>query len=282
MNINQQKAGETALSPAGIKTAWIPAGTFTMGSPPDEKGRVKDEGNQRQVTISRGFWIGVYPITQQEWARVRGSNPSEFSGNPAAGETQGRRPVEYVNWYDALVFANQLSIMEGLSPAYSIEGKTDPDEWLDMTEDALDTVEIAEGSQGWRLPTEAQWEYAARAGTAAAFSNGAQDWEDEASVDGIGWFEFNSDGMTHEVGLKQPNPWGLYDMHGNVWEWVWDRFDDYPAQAQTDPAGASLGPDRVYRGGSWANSVQGARSAARNVDDPFIRDPDLGLRLVRP
>ncbi|MCL1993325.1 MAG: formylglycine-generating enzyme family protein [Spirochaetes bacterium] len=283
-----RQAGETTVSPAGIKTAWIPAGAFTMGSPADEPGRrLERENSQRQVTISSGFWLGVYPITQEEWERVMGAgaNPSSFNDNPAAGEEQGRRPVEKVRWYDALVFANRLSIKEGFSPAYSISGSTNPDDWGDVPEgnnSIWDAVKTLPGSSGWRLPTEAQWEYAARAGTATAFSNGAADWEDSPSIDGIGWFKFNSGGITHAVGLKQPNAWGLYDMHGNVSEWVWDLYDEYSSQAQTNPAGASSGSFRVIRGGSWFGGAKNARSANRNSDGPSFRDSLLGLRLVRP
>ena len=282
-----RQAGDVTVSPAGIATAWIPAGTFTMGSPDDEIGRWVGEGPQRQVTISEGFWMGVYPVTQEQWERVMGWNPSHFSNNPAAGETQGRRPVETVSWYDAILFANRLSILEGLNPAYSIGGSTNPDDWgqvLDsMSLSAIwDAAELVAGSNGWRLPTEAQWEYAARAGTTTAFNNGAEDWKNQSEIEGIGWFNFNSGGMTREVGLKQPNPWGLHDIHGNVWEWVWDWFGTYPAQAQTDPSGASSGSDRVDRGGSWSDSAKHARSAVRSGGNPFLQWSNLGVRLVRP
>jgi len=283
-----RQAGDVIVSPTGIATAWIPAGTFTMGSPDDETGRRDSESPQRQVTISEGFWMGVFPVTQQQWEQVMGNNPSHFHANPAAGETQERRPVETVSWYDALVFANRLSILEGLSPAYSIGGSTNPDDWGEVPRDfwdfseTWDAAEIVPGANGWRLPTEAQWEYAARAGTQAAFSNGASDWQDNASIDGIGWFIFNAGGMTREVGLKQPNPWGLYDIHGNVFEWVWDWWGAYPNLAETDPAGASSGSSRVYRGGGWRSPAQEARSANRGGNSPGYYGAGTGLRLVRP
>jgi len=275
-----RQAGDVTVSPTSIALAWIPAGTFTMGNP----------GNsppQRQVTISEGFWIGVYPVTQQQWEQIMGNNPSYFQANPAGGETQGRRPVEQVSWYDALVFANRLSILEGLAPAYRIGGSTNPDDWGDapywVFSEIWDAVEIVPGSNGWRLPTEAQWEYAARAGTTTAFSNGVADWyEDIASLQATGWFHFNSDDMTREVGLRQANPWGLHDIHGNVWEWVWDWFGANPNEAQTDPAGAASGRFRVNRGGSFTHSPNHAGSAFRSGDAPFGRYNFLGLRLARP
>jgi len=281
----QPQAGDSHTSPIGIVHVWIPAGTFTMGSPQDEIGRFENEGPQRQVTISQGFWMGAYPVMQEQWERVMGGNPSHFSANPAPGETQGRRPVEWVSWYDAIVFANRLSIMEGLTPAYSINGSTNPDDWgavPSLWNTLWDAAEIVPGSSGWRLPTEAQREYAARAGTESAFSDGTQSWENQAALDFIGWFNFNSGSMTREAGRRQANPWGLHDMHGNVWEWVWDWHGAYPFQAQTDPLGAYFGPGRVARGGGWDLSALGARSAARGGAEPFNRFNVMGLRLVRP
>ncbi|MCL1992464.1 MAG: formylglycine-generating enzyme family protein [Spirochaetes bacterium] len=284
-NAAARNAGEVIVSPAGIALAWIPAGTFTMGSPDDEIGRWPEEGPQRQVTISEGFWMGVYPVTQGEWVQVMGGNPSHFQGNPAAGEAQGRRPVERVSWYDALIFANRLSILEGLTPAYSINGSTNPDDWGTPPDRQMsatwDAAQIVAGSTGWRLPTEAQWEFAARAGTDTAFSNGTQDWTNLAGLETIGWFDFNAGGMTRKVGLKQPNPWGLHDIHGNVAEWVWDWHENYPSYAQTDPAGAPSGVMRGIRSSSWSGTGQWARSSARFRDIPFLRSSDTGLRLVR-
>ena len=267
-----------------VQMAWIPAGTFLMGSPSSEKGRWSSESPQHQVTLS-GFYIGVYQITQEQYQAVMGTNPSSFSSNPAVGEVQARRPLENISWYDILVFANKLSIMEGLTPAYIIGGSATPDDWGPVpTSNNLtwNAVQIAAGSTGYRLPTEAQWEYACRAGTTTAFNNGTDDWENQAAIDALGWFGFNSGSMTREVGKKTANAWGLYDMHGNVLEWCWDRYGIYHNEAQTDPTGPSFGANRVIRGGVWFFSARVARSARRNSVNPSNRANNLGFRLVRP
>ena len=266
------------LDPINMEMVQISAGTFTMGS---QSGN-SDQRPQRQVTLS-AFRIGRYEVTQRQYRAVMGTNPSYFK-KAVAGENAARLPVEQVSWYDAIIFCNRLSIMEELSPAYSINGSTNPDDWGAVPvawNDPLcavwDTVLIVSGSTGYRLPTEAQWEYAACAGTSTAYSYG-----DTANGDYM-WFGSNSGGITREVGKKLPNPWGLYDMHGNVWEWCWDWYGTYPSRAETNPSGAVSGSNRVVRGGGWYDSTTLTRSAYRGSS--FDRDGrygDLGFRVVRP
>jgi len=254
----------------------IPAGTFTMGS--TESGSYIDERPQHSVTLS-SFKMGKYQVTQAQWEAVMGSNPSSFSSNPQAGEIQSKRPVERVSWYDTLVFCNKLSAIEGLSPAYRINGSTDPTVWGTVPTNnntTWNSVEIVAGSTGYRLPTEAQWEYACRAGTTTAYNTGA------TISDNTGWYSSNSGSKTHEVGLKPANAFGLYDMHGNVWEWCWDWYGSYSSDAQTDPTGAAAGSYRVERGGSWGNSASSACSSCRGYDDPYYGYIYYGFRLVRP
>ncbi|MCL1992336.1 MAG: formylglycine-generating enzyme family protein [Spirochaetes bacterium] len=248
--------------------------TFLMGSPTDEIGRANDgREDQRSVTISAGFWISETPVTVAQWYAVMGSIPSDFPTFP--GDAPGRRPVTVVSWFDALVFANRLSESEGFTPAYMINGSTNPGHWGDVPRlgnlaniDAWLAVQIVPGSDGFRLPTDAQWEFAARAGTTTAFSNGTQDWTNRESLDRIGWFDFNSGGVPREVMRKEPNPWGLYDIHGNVEEWVWDLYGENR---------------RMTRGGNVFSSGQFARSAYKFRDlFSFTEPASAGFRLVRP
>ncbi|WP_461255975.1 formylglycine-generating enzyme family protein [Treponema sp. R80B11-R83G3] len=255
----------------GVEMVLIPSGSFQMG----QEGVATPV---HTVTLS-SFYMGKYEVTQEQWTAVMGSNPSYFPSSPASGEVQSKRPVEQVSWYSALVFCNKLSMMEGLSPAYRISGSTDPSAWGTVptsSNSTWDAVQIVSGSTGYRLPTEAQWEYACRAGTTTAYNTGA------AISDNTGWYSSNSGNRTHQVGLKTANAWGLYDMHGNVWEWCWDWYGSYSSSAQTDPVGASSGSDRVVRGGSWGNSAEYVRSGHRGSYDPSSRRDSFGFRLVRP
>ncbi len=213
-----------------------------MGGPPG-----------RSVTISRAFWLGTVPVTQELWMEVMGSNPSHFKG--------ARHPVECVSWLDAARFANALSQKEGLEPCYVIAG--DAVSWPK----GLDCV-------GYRLPTEAEWEYAARAGQRHEYA-GSDD------VNAVAWYSDNSGGTTHPVGEKAPNGWGLYDMSGNVWECCWDRYGEYPKNASVDPLGASTGSVRVGRGGSWYAAPARVRVADRAMLTASASFAYLGLRLAR-
>jgi len=196
--------------------------------------------------------------------------------------------VEQVSWYDALVFCNKLSILEGLSPAYSINGETDPTAWGTVPTSSNATwnaVEIVSGSTGYRLPTEAQWEYAAKGGQSASNPYKIYSGSDDANT--VAWYSGKTgtptNSKTHEVGKLAPNELGQYDMSGNVFEWCWDWYGTYPSTAQTDPMGASSGSNRVSRGGSWNGSAEDVRSAHRDYYSyPGARSRNLGFRLVRP
>jgi formylglycine-generating enzyme required for sulfatase activity len=229
----------------------IPGGTFTMGSPANEAGRDDEEGPQHEVTVST-FYMGKYEVTQKEWVSVMGSNPSNWKGD--------NLPVERVSWYEALDYCNKLSELEGLTPAYTLSGTN---------------VSWNGNANGYRLPTEAEWEYACRAGTSTPYSSGS-------TVGNAAWYHDNSGSRTHAVGEKQGNGYGLYDMHGNVAEWCWDWYGRYGSGSQTDPVGASSGFDRVMRGGSWFYFAKGVRSACRSYATPTFRGSLDGFRLARP
>jgi formylglycine-generating enzyme required for sulfatase activity len=269
---------------------WISAGTFTMGSPTSEPGR-SDNETQHQVRVTRGFYMGKYPVTQAKYQAVMKTNPSEFKRS-SGGDNPANRPVEQVSWYDAIVFCNRLSMNEGLRPAYRISGSTDPSDWGNVPKNEnvkWNAVEIVASSNGYRLPTEAQWEYACRAGTTTAFNWGTNNISsseanyDASQVDVYNTAEGTYIQRTTEVGSYAPNAWGLYDMHGNVYEWCWDWLGHYSSSAQADPKGAASGMYRVRRGGSWGGHGQSLRSAHRAFGYlPFGWHPGFGFRLVRP
>jgi formylglycine-generating enzyme required for sulfatase activity len=233
-------------SAIGAKFVLIPAGTFTMGSPSSEPQRDNYE-TQHQVTISRPFYLQTTEVTQGQWRKVMGNNPSYFK------DCGDDCPVEQVSWNDVQEFIRKLNNLEG--------------------------------TDKYRLPTEAQWEYAARAGTTTPFHTGSCLSTDQANYDGNNPLSGCAKGQYRQkpvrVGSFAPNSWGLYDMHGNVWEWCQDWKGDYPAGSVTDPVGPSGGSYRVGRGGSWGSFARGARAAVRRNAAPDDRGNGVGFRLLR-
>jgi len=266
---NSRSAALTvAPPPPSAQMVWIPPGTFVMGSPTSEAERGSDE-TQHTVTLTQGFYTGEYLVRQADYLAVLGNNPSWFTtedenGNPIPLDLS--RPVEQVSWDDATNYCARLTGQEQAA------GRL-PAGWV------------------YRLPTESEWEYACRAGTTTAFYCGNAlrsgmvnfygSWEYDASVGDI----YNPNGIylacTTPVGGYQPNPWGLYDMDGNVWEWCRDWYGSYPAGSVTDPQGPASGSYRVIRGGSWSNGAGSCRSAYRNYDNrPSGGYGDIGFRAV--
>ncbi len=235
-----------ALAFAPTNLVFIPPGTFRMGSPTNEVGRSTDEGPQTAVTITKGFYLGQYPVTQGDYMAVMGSNPSHFTGNT-------NRPVEEVSWIDATNYCAKRTQQEaaaGLIPA---------------------------GSQ-YRLPTEAEWEYACRAWTSTRFYYG--DDPGYTNLVNYAWYSANAGSTTQPVGQKLPNEWGSYDMAGNVWEWCQDWYGPYPGGTAIDPQGPSVGSARVNRGGSWFNAAAFCRSAQRSSGNPAGVNSNIGFRIV--
>jgi len=267
-----------------IDMVYVSAGSFELGRNLGTGGG--NHSNPMSTVNISSFHIGKYPITQEQYQIVMRINPSYFHGGserePAEGEVQKRRPVECVSWYDAIVFCNRLSIMEGLTPAYSISGRTNPDDWGKVPESNNTTwnaVQIVSGSTGYRLPTEAQWEYAAKGGNG---SPGNFTYSGSDDPDAVAWYFKSIGGSTHEVGKKAPNGLGIYDMSGNISEWCWDWSGNYTNEEKTDPMGPSSGSTRIRRGGSWLNIDLDVRSAHRDRYGPHIRFVNTGFRVSRP
>jgi len=222
-----------------IEFVLIPAGGFDMGSPSSESGRADKEGPVHHVTIPEPFYMSKYEVTQKQWREVMGSNPSKFEGDDL--------PVELVPWEEVQEFIRKLNERES--------------------------------SVKYRLPSEAEWEYSARADTTTRYSFG----DDESELEDHAWYWENSEGRTHPVGQKKPNPWGLYDMHGNVWEWVQDEWHRNYEGAPTDGSAweDGSGAFRVLRGGSYLGNAVLCRSAFRKNYVPGDRFSYFGFRLLR-
>jgi serine/threonine protein kinase len=242
-------------SPSGMKFVKITAGEFMMGSDSEEREDWHDQGYlTHAVKLTKDYWLGVFPVTQSQFREILGTNPSVNQGDEL--------PVEKVSWYDAIAFLNRLSEQESLDPYYEIDG---------------DEVTIA-GGLGYRLATEAEWEFACRAGSQSPWYFG----ENGEHLSLCGWTSTNSDGYTHPVGQKMANRNGLHDMYGNVWEWCWDRYDQlyYGYSPDVDPTGPQYGIQRVIRGGSFAHT-RNCCSAARSGIAADERNQNVGFRVAR-
>ena len=249
-----QPSPRTEKPNALLEMVLVPGGSFMMGS--DSGG--SDERPMHKVNLS-SFYIGKYEVTQGQYRSVSGSNPSYFP----AGNDADSRPVEQVTWFDAVSFCNLLSEREGFSKVYTINGSS---------------VSADYSRNGYRLPTEAEWEYAARGGNG---NPGGYTYSGSNEPGSVAWYNSNSGGTTHAVGTKAGNGLGLYDMSGNVWEWCQDWYGSYGSSAQTDPMGAASGVGRVFRGGSWYFSAEALRSASRGGGGPGGGGDILGFRVLR-
>jgi formylglycine-generating enzyme required for sulfatase activity len=243
---------QVVQTPGGLEMVVIPAGSFLMGD-----NGVPDESPAHKVWIS-SFWMDRREVPQEQFRKYQMSDPSHFKG-PG-------QPLERINWTDAAMFCNERSMAEGLTPCY------DESTWACNFD-----------ANGYRLPTEAEWEYACKAGTSTRYSFG----DEVRQLKDYAWFNEDASGKTHPPGQRKPNPWGLYDMHGNVAEWCNDRYakDYYSSSPDRDPRGPDKGNERVLRGGSWKSSADACRSTYR-ASDPSINDTCLaadtiGFRCVR-
>ncbi len=224
----------------GMELVRLPAGSFVMGGDWDAEQADENELPQHAVTFKQPFYIGRTPVTQSQWEAVMGANPSEFKGDD--------HPVETISYEDAAAF--------------------------------LDRLNSVEDNPGYRLPTEAEWEYAARAGSVSTYCFGPQ----TAELPAYAWFQKNSGRTTHPVGRLAPNAWGLYDVHGNVHEWCADWFDRqyYARSPAENPRGPRKGVARALRGGDWGSEAWYCRCAIRSLSAPTRRSPRVGFRIVKP
>jgi len=246
----------------------------------DMKGFIYIEGgsfNRRSIAVTiSSFYLQEYEVSQAEYQSIMGSNPSHFYGNP-------NYPVEKVSWFNAIEYCNRRSIREGLTPCYYYSSYgANPNSWpsgweWDASASNYPQVSCSWTADGYRLPTEAEWEYAARGGKHTHNYN----YSGSNSIGNVAWYFNNSNNSTHNVGTKQANELGLYDMSGNVWEWCWDVTGDYPSNAQLNPHGADNGIVRIHRGGAWDSPDIHCSVSKRDDCEATVRGNVLGFRIAR-
>ena len=256
----------------GIDLVRLCSGSFEMGCTSGQSSCQPDESPSHTVSITRDFWLGATEVTQGQWQMLVANNPSI---NTACGPSC---PVEQVNWFEAAALANAVSAAESLAECYSFIGcSSEMGEGLDCSSVEVNSVTGSPyDCEGYRLPTEAEWEFAARAGTDLLYAG-------SGTIDDVGWFEGNSDSSSQPVAEKTPNRAGLWDMSGNVWEWTWDWYDaeHYNSEPQVDPLGPISGELRSYRGGAWYAPAEFTRVTVRNHSHPNSTSAGHGLRLAR-
>jgi formylglycine-generating enzyme required for sulfatase activity len=282
----------------GMEMANVPGGSFQMGNPDTAIPNSDNERPEHAVTLA-GFYMGKHEVTQKQWLTVIGSTIEEQQTLAGSTDDNGKGdnfPIYFVNWFEAIVFCNKLSVMEGFSPAYRIDGSTNPAAWGEVPASVThnnytkwNAVTIVPNSTGYRLPTEAQWEYAARGGNG---SPGGYTYSGGNTIGDVAWYVGNTSYTpgtagwgSRAVGTKDSNGLGLHDMSGNVEEWCWDRYGGYSGDDQDNPAGADAGTNRVHRGGYFSADAQSCRSACRSSDNPSTRTGGgivLGFRVARP